>query len=30
MTFEGLVDALKALGHYWIDIVALPPECLRP
>jgi two-component system response regulator len=30
VTFEALVDALKVLGHYWIDIVTLPPECLRP
>ncbi len=30
VTFQNLVDALKSLGHYWLDIVALPPECLRP
>jgi PAS domain S-box-containing protein len=30
VTFEALADALRALGHYWIDIVTLPPECLRP
>jgi CheY-like chemotaxis protein/nitrogen-specific signal transduction histidine kinase len=30
VTFEALVDALKVLGEYWIDIVSLPPECSRP
>ncbi len=27
VTFEGLVDAVKVLCRYWIEIVALPPEC---
>lgn len=27
VTFEGLVDVVKTIGHYWIEIVALPPEC---
>jgi signal transduction histidine kinase/AmiR/NasT family two-component response regulator len=30
VTFDRLVEALRSLGHYWIDIVALPPECFRP
>jgi CheY-like chemotaxis protein len=25
VTFEGLVGVMKTLGHYWFDIVALPP-----
>jgi CheY-like chemotaxis protein len=25
VTFEGLVEAIKALGRYWIEIVELPP-----
>ena len=25
VTFDGLVDAVKALGRYWIEIVELPP-----
>ncbi|MGH6898159.1 MAG: response regulator [Geminicoccaceae bacterium] len=29
-TFEGLADALKVLCRYWIEVVSLPPECLRP
>lgn len=29
VTFEGLVDLVKIIGHYWIEIVALPPECRR-
>lgn len=24
VTFEGLVDIVKTIGHYWIQIVALP------
>lgn len=24
MTFEGLVDVMKAMGHYWLEIVELP------
>lgn len=26
VTFEGLVEVMKALGHYWLEIVELPPE----
>ena len=26
VTFEGLVDVVRALSHYWIDIVELPPR----
>lgn len=29
VTFEGLVDALKVICRYWIEIVSLPPECSR-
>ena len=24
LTFQGLVDAMKALGRYWFEVVALP------
>lgn len=24
VTFEGLVDLMKALGHYWVEFVELP------
>jgi CheY-like chemotaxis protein len=27
VTFEGLIEVVKAIGHYWVEIVALPPEC---
>lgn len=27
VTFDALVDAVKVLCRYWIEIVALPPEC---
>ncbi len=27
VTFERLVEVVKAIGQYWIEIVALPPEC---
>jgi CheY-like chemotaxis protein len=27
VTFEGLCDVVRALSHYWFEIVALPPEC---
>lgn len=27
VTFDGLVDAVNVLCRYWIEIVALPPEC---
>ncbi len=26
VTFEGLVKVMKSLGHYWLEIVELPPE----
>ncbi|MDQ5823108.1 MAG: response regulator [Chloroflexota bacterium] len=26
VTFEGLVEAMKALGQYWFEIVELPSE----
>jgi two-component system response regulator len=29
VTFESLVEIVKTLGRYWIEIVALPPECQR-
>jgi len=29
VTFEGLVDALRVICRYWIEIVSLPPECSR-
>jgi two-component system response regulator len=29
VSFEGLVDAIRVLCRYWIEIVALPPECLQ-
>ena len=27
VTFEGLVDVVRALSDYWIEIVTFPPEC---
>ena len=27
VTFEGLVQVVRSIGKYWIEIVALPPEC---
>ena len=27
VTFEGLCNMVKALSHYWCEIVILPPEC---
>lgn len=27
VTFEGLVDVVASLWNYWIEVVALPPEC---
>jgi two-component system response regulator len=30
VTFEALVDALRVICRYWIEIVSLPPECARP
>ncbi|MGI9449151.1 MAG: response regulator [Geminicoccaceae bacterium] len=29
VSFEGLVDAVRVICQYWIQIVALPPECLN-
>lgn len=29
VTFQGLVDAVKVICQYWIQIVALPPECSK-
>ena len=29
LTFEGLVDAVAVICQYWIQIVALPPECMH-
>jgi len=26
VTFEGLVEVVQAIGHYWIEIVELPPQ----
>ena len=26
VTFEGLVEVMKALGRYWLEIVELPDE----
>lgn len=25
VTFEGLVEVMRTLGHYWFEIVELPP-----
>ena len=27
VTYEDLCEVVKALSRYWIEIVALPPEC---
>jgi len=27
VTFESLVNLVKVLGTYWVEIVELPPEC---
>lgn len=29
VSFDKLVDIVRTVGHYWIEIVALPPECKR-
>ena len=29
VTFDGLIDVVKAIGRYWVEIVALPPECIE-
>ncbi len=26
VTFDGLVEVVKALGRYWLEIVELPPD----
>jgi DNA-binding response OmpR family regulator len=26
VTFQGLVETMRALGRYWVEIVALPDE----
>lgn len=28
VTFQGLVEVVKVLSSYWIEIVQLPPECV--
>lgn len=28
VTFDRLVEVVKTIGAYWIEIVALPPECM--
>jgi CheY-like chemotaxis protein len=30
VTFAGLVDVIKTLGHYWLEIVELPGPACRP
>jgi hypothetical protein len=30
LTFEGLVEVMRSLGHYWFEIVRLPVERLEP
>ena len=27
VTFEQLVEVIQCIGHYWFEIVALPPDC---
>ena len=29
VTFDSLVEIVKTVGRYWIEIVSLPPECQR-
>jgi two-component system response regulator len=29
VSFDNLVEIVKTVGRYWIEIVALPPECKR-
>lgn len=29
VTFEGLVEVVRTIGQYWIQIVALPAQCTR-
>jgi two-component system response regulator len=28
VTFESLMDVVRVLNRYWIEIVSLPPECV--
>jgi two-component system response regulator len=27
VTFESLMDVVRVLNRYWVEIVSLPPEC---
>ena len=27
VTFEQLVEVIQCIGHYWFEIVVLPPDC---
>ena len=29
VTFDSLVEIVRTVGRYWIEIVSLPPECQR-
>lgn len=29
VTFEGLVEVVRIISNYWIEIVQLPPGCVR-
>ena len=29
VSFEGLVGVVRVINDYWIEIVRLPPECIR-
>jgi CheY-like chemotaxis protein len=29
VSFDSLVEIVRTVGRYWIEIVALPPECQR-
>jgi CheY-like chemotaxis protein len=29
VSFDALVEIVRTVGRYWIEIVALPPECKR-
>lgn len=28
VTFDGLINVARVVGHYWVEIVSLPPECV--
>ncbi len=30
VTFPGLVDAMRVVGHYWFELVELPPKTNTP